>query len=300
MNKDPYEVLGISKNATLSQVKARYFELARTHHPDKLQNVSNEEKMHHEELFKEITVAYSKIHNDKTRDKNESDPGMDDELPINPDDWRSVWNNLETLFQKPGIWDTMKGIVKETIKDVAVKGFQQLVHRHFVKVPVTLEEVHMEKKKKVRLLLNNVAEPVFIMVDCLEFPSFEVSHQISSGNKDVTITIHVELQLQPHPTYTFDDVLDSWDLFTTVKCNWVDFIHGKEVTLPYIDGSEINVYLEPFVSYKAPIAVKNKGLCELGNLYISVELHPPSKNNWNKLSEDEKTKFTTTLEVLCS
>ncbi len=61
--KDPYEVLGISKNATDDEVKAAYRELARKYHPDNyadnpLSDLAGEK-------MKEINEAYDKIMNSR-------------------------------------------------------------------------------------------------------------------------------------------------------------------------------------------------------------------------------------------
>jgi len=298
---NPYTLLGLQEGTqySLAQVRAKYFELARNHHPDKLHNISEEEKKYHEELFKEITVAYATIEREKTQGtKNAS---QDDYYKVNPDDWRSVWNGLESLWQTPGVWDTMKDIVKDTIKEVAVKGLKKLANRHFVKVPVTLEEVHAGKQKKIRLFLNHVPEPVFIVIDLGEYPSLTVSHTLSTG---VVISIEIEMSLQEHALYRFDDVMDSWDLYTHISMTWVDFFKGKQHNLPYIDGTYITIDILPFTQYSAPITVQDKGLCGLGDLYVCVDLQYPNvsheNDTWDTVSDKNKDIFLDVLSTLYS
>jgi molecular chaperone DnaJ len=52
--RDYYEVLGVSKTASIDEIKKAYRELARKYHPD----VTKEEKGHAEERFKELSEAY--------------------------------------------------------------------------------------------------------------------------------------------------------------------------------------------------------------------------------------------------
>jgi len=55
---DPYEILGLNYPCTKEEIKARYRELARKHHPDKHQHLSKEEIDAHEQEFKKINLAY--------------------------------------------------------------------------------------------------------------------------------------------------------------------------------------------------------------------------------------------------
>ena len=59
MNKDPYEVLGVSPNASDDEVKKAYRELARKYHPDNYQNNPLADLA--EEKMKEINQAYDAI-----------------------------------------------------------------------------------------------------------------------------------------------------------------------------------------------------------------------------------------------
>lgn len=61
--KDPYEVLGLSPNASFTEVKAAYRKLAKKYHPDMLntQNLSEEELRAGISKFHEISEAYEMI-----------------------------------------------------------------------------------------------------------------------------------------------------------------------------------------------------------------------------------------------
>ncbi|MDY6055246.1 J domain-containing protein [Micrococcus sp.] len=62
LDKDFYATLGVSKDASESDIKKAYRKLARTHHPD--QNAGNEEASRR---FKEISEAYSVLSDPKDR-----------------------------------------------------------------------------------------------------------------------------------------------------------------------------------------------------------------------------------------
>lgn len=60
---DPYEILGISRNATDEEIKKAYRRLSRIYHPDA--NINNPNKDQAEEKFKEIQRAYDQIMKEK-------------------------------------------------------------------------------------------------------------------------------------------------------------------------------------------------------------------------------------------
>ena len=57
--RDPYQVLGVSQDATEEEIKKAYRKLSRMYHPDA--NINNPNKAQAEEKFKEIQQAYQQI-----------------------------------------------------------------------------------------------------------------------------------------------------------------------------------------------------------------------------------------------
>lgn len=57
--RDPYEVLGVSKNASIDEIKAAYKELVKKYHPDKYRD--NPLSSLAEEKMKEINEAYESL-----------------------------------------------------------------------------------------------------------------------------------------------------------------------------------------------------------------------------------------------
>ena len=59
MNKDLYEILGISRTASEDEIKKAFRKLSLKYHPDRQGGKSEKEKKEAEEKFKEISAAYS-------------------------------------------------------------------------------------------------------------------------------------------------------------------------------------------------------------------------------------------------
>ena len=77
--KDYYKSLGVSKDASIEEIKKSYKKLALLHHPDKQIGKTDEEKKEAEKVFKEIAQAYQVLSNPEKRKRY--DMGFDDEDP---------------------------------------------------------------------------------------------------------------------------------------------------------------------------------------------------------------------------
>jgi DnaJ-class molecular chaperone len=130
MEEDPYVVFGLVYPCTKEVIKARYYELARKHHPDKLQHLSKEEIDANEHKLKLINRAY------ETLTKTDYEP-----------EW-----NFNSIFET----------VINNVKNYTAK----LLKEHHITVEVTLEELFNKKEKRLRLFLKGITQPIFITIHC--------------------------------------------------------------------------------------------------------------------------------------
>lgn len=70
---DPYQTLGIARNASDDEIKKAYRTLSRKYHPDA--NINNPNKAQAEEKFKQVQAAYQQIMKERTEGYSGSDYG---------------------------------------------------------------------------------------------------------------------------------------------------------------------------------------------------------------------------------
>lgn len=104
MNKDPYEVLGISHNASAEEIKKAFYKMAAKYHPDKHAGDPVAE-----EKFKEINSAYQTLKDPQKRANynrtygtygassyNQTNSNYGTYNPYN--EWNKLWKEFEELF----------------------------------------------------------------------------------------------------------------------------------------------------------------------------------------------------------
>jgi molecular chaperone DnaJ len=92
--RDYYEVLGVTRGATGSEIKRAFRSLARKHHPDK-----NPDDPESEKRFKEVQEAYAVLTNPEERRKYDTfgheQPGGS---PFGPSGFQGVNISIDDLF----------------------------------------------------------------------------------------------------------------------------------------------------------------------------------------------------------
>ena len=292
--KNYYEILGISKDASVEEIKKSYRKLSLTYHPDK--NPKGEEK------FKEISEAYSVL----------SDPQK-----------KVQYDN-----GGPNINDTFSGGGDPF--DIFERFFGRATNQHRprqrkgadiqLKVTVSLDECYFGREKHIktnRRVSNNKPCPIcngagviekmtgngffrqIVNLRCngcgglgflnggdvkIEEIKFKIPHGIEDGHMmrlrgkghsiwgGIDGDILLVLKVSPHPNFQRRGA----DLLYEIEMGFVNMILGKEIFIPHFDGP-LKVTTPKNHDFHKPMKLKEKGFYAenlrngiKGDLYVFI------------------------------
>ena len=334
MSEDPYVVLGVDRNASFADIRMRYFQLARKHHPDKLQHIPEEERKTHEAYFQKVTAAYQELENRKNRGTGTGSEAGNGRW--RPDDWRSVWARVEAVFQRPDVWQSVKQRVRkalhetvaDVVSDVASKvsndcarsntdggeetnvpndepvgdaGYE--IQHHYIRVPVTMEDICQNVPKKLQLFLQGVKEPVRLRMPCGHYPKHDVEVDIEGKR-----IVHCTMEIQDHSVYR----QHGWgmNLETTVSLTWEQHLTGCNIELPDlgVDGGVgvftvrippgMGLYNGIYWTEDTEMVVPGRGLMGRGDLYVRTKIVAPDGGAFDRLSAKEQEELRKLLNAL--
>jgi DnaJ-class molecular chaperone len=314
---------------TREEIKNIYKKIALECHPDKLTNITDEdERAVKIERFKKASIGYKKAIEDfDNYGRLKYGYGGSDYNFDNLADDYEIYNSFDLNFWKntyDGIFKD-KEAIKNTFIDVASyffnKGFPNKFQKdtkdtkeyynpstkivsHNINLPITYYDLCSVNKRKLRILLKNVKEPVYITLCCKkDYPCLtrqyidddSIEHEIiinmvidntsdDSDDSDEDAEAADDIKY----THSITGINNEIDLHTTIYINILEYLIGGVKSIKYVDDTLLDIIIEPFST--KDISIKNKGLLG-GNLNIKLVFKNITLKDWKKISEKRRAKI---------
>lgn len=303
---------------TRDEIKNIYKKIALECHPDKLTNISDEnERTIRIERFKKASIAYKNAIDDFDNYGKLNYRSTDYDYDNFSDDYE-IYNNFDLNFWK-NTYDSIfkdKEIIKNTFIDVASfffnKGFKTKnyynpstkIIKHNINLPITYYDLCTLNKRKLRILLKNVKEPVYINICCKnEYPCLTRQYiDDDSIEHEITINLIIDNTYSNicddnniNYTHSISNYDNNIDLNIIVDINILDYLVGVVKKIKYVDNTYIDIVIKPFCL--EDIIVKNMGLLG-GNLNVKLLFKHITLKEWNKISKKKRNKIVDIINLI--
>lgn len=284
MGKDLYAILGVSKNASKTDIKSAYHKLARKYHPD-----VNKDNPSAAEKFKEVSAAYDILGDEAKRakyDNNEIDSdgkptgfgagfgqngnpfGGDNGFYYSSSSGQGANFDFSSIFGDD-IFSAFTGAGRRQTR--ARKG-EDIAYT--MKVDFLSAVKGSEKQVKIGGRNINVKIPAgTVDGQTLRLKGLGNPGHMGGENGDVLITLSVA----KHPYFNLDGQNVIMDLPISLK----EAILGAKIVVPTIDGS-VAVKIPPYARSGEKLRLKGKGLKNFkgtGDQIMTLKIISPSQKS---------------------
>ena len=289
MNKDLYQVLGISKNASEAEIKSAYRKLARQYHPD-----LNKDNKNAAEKFKEISCAYDILGDKEKRRKYDNNEIDCDGKPTgfgagfgggNSGSYQSYSGNPfgGGFSSNTGGFDFSSLFGDDIFSSFSSQQgfpFGQSSRRptkgRDINYTMRIDFLAAARGEEKTVNINGKNINVKIPAGTSSGQTLRLKGLGEAGFKggpagDVLITINVD----QHPYFTLSDKNILLDLPITLK----EAVLGAKVTVPTING-KVAVSVPPYASSGEKLRLKGKGV-NGGDQIMTLKIIMPKTKNEN-------------------
>ena len=303
---------------TKEDIKRIYKKIALECHPDKIKDIDDIEKAKKIEKFKHASIAYKKILEDFDKyGKLSYVSDIHSEFDFDFNDFCAedfeIYKDFDIGFWKDAIDMFMnmnnKGeILKDTIKSVS--GFflknkiypkkyytpsQEDVIKHNITLPITYAEVYNDNRKKLRLILKGIDEPVFLYVYCKkEYPVVKKQYIDDDGKEHEINIIYKLVSNKENYAHIMKEGCEI-DLITSIDIKMVDYLTGCRQEIMFVNDQFIYLDIEAFSDLR--IVKRGFGLLG-GDLIVNINILHIQENHWMKLDEKDKNTMISILKMI--
>lgn len=283
---NPYELLGVSKTASASEIKKAYHKLARQYHPD----VNPDKKA--AEKFKTITAAYELLSDNEKRTRYDNGEIDENGNPtpfgrgsydnagfsgfknagqgFNPNDFASMFGGGRGGFDFSDLFGGFSGFSSQPHHQ---KGQDVTYH---LNIPFDLSitggetTVTLQKGKQVKIKV-----PAGVTDDAI----LRLKGQGEAGYNNKNGDALIKIKVQNSSLYT----REGNNIFLTLPLSLKEAVLGEKINIPTPYGP-VSLKVPPYSGADKTMRLKGKGVKDKGDLMIKISIVLPEKEN-NDLTE---------------
>ena len=283
MYKSPYIILNISKDSSYKEIKEAYKKIILENHPDKHYNKSDEIREIHINIFREATEAYNELINE------------DNVYNIDEDvrNWKDVWQDMNNsdFFKNLAKIFIDNNLVNKKNKNIYKFANQSIKHK--ISLEVSYKEVYLNSKKKLRLILKDVEDPLFFDIYCgISFPNIS---KLYIDDDDVEHDINIHLILKEEDNFNHIIINNKVDIVANIILSLVDYLQGYNNKFLNFNDQLIDINIPSFC--KEYYEIKDMGINK-GSLIFKIEYKDLNIDKWNDLCPNDKIEMIRILKNL--
>jgi curved DNA-binding protein len=291
--QDYYTILGVSKNATDTEIKKAYRKLAMKYHPDHTKGDKNAE-----EQFKKISEAYAVLSDKEKRQQYDTFGSTDFHQRYSQED---IFRNVdlgdilkEFGFGGQGMRFSFGGGPfggRQQRRQAPAKG-SDLVYE----LPLTLQDVVKGTTKTVTFQHQGRSENIEVKIP----PGMITGKKLrlagkgeQSGFGGPPGDLFIQARVSSDPVFTTED----YDLHTTVTVKLSESLLGTQVGIPAVGGGELSLKIPAGTRHKTKMRLGGHGLPRMkggvkGDLYVTIVVDVPKTLNAEQKALVEKLAAT--------
>ncbi len=286
---DYYEKLGVSKNASDADIKKAYRKLAMKFHPDHTKGDKGAE-----EKFKEISEAYAVLSDKEKRKQYDTFGSTDFHQRYSQEDiFRGT--DFANIFKEFGFGGTSffggkKGGIRfkfgsgppfdEHPGQFSRKRNRQIKGSDLIyEIPLTLEDIATGTKKTVSLQREGRSEKITVKIPKGMIAGKKL--RLTGKGQESPFggpqgDLYIQSKILNHPVYSIDGI----DLYMNKEIKLSEAILGKNISVPTLEGKELNLKVPPGTNHKAKMRVPGYGIPRMhgsgkGDLFVNINVKMP-------------------------
>lgn len=282
---DYYQILGVKKDASESDIKKAYRKLAMKYHPDHAKGDKSAE-----DKFKKISEAYAVLSDKEKRQQYDTYGSSDFHQRFSQED---IFRNFDfsDILREFGLGGGGGGMRfsfgggpfgGHSGRRRTAKG-SDLVYE----MSLTLHEVYNGTSKVITLQHQGRTENITVkipkgMISGKKIRLTGKGHPSPYGGPNGDL--YIKSRLLEDPVFKTDNY--DINIFRTIKLS--DAILGTTISVPTIEGKELSLRIPPGTRHKTKMRLSGHGLPQMkgnskGDLYVHIQVDMPKQ-----LNEDQK------------